>query len=232
MNKQVQKYVELCKECQMNKPKIKTVEPIVVTDTPQHPFDNVSIDTIGPLKIAENGNKYALTMMCDLSKYLVTAPIANKEANTVAKAMFESLISIHGPIKILLSGQGTEFVNSVMKNICDDLKIQHKTSTAYHHETLGSVERNHRVFNEYLRSYLFAKECNSVIHCRKCAENHNVLVCFVTSENFKCINCILSNKNSGTCFNSKHVATDSRCPCRDLQIDAPKIFQIKNNSKN
>lgn len=34
------------------------------------------------------------------------------------------------------------------------MKIEHRTSTAYHHETLGSIERSHREFNRYVRQYL------------------------------------------------------------------------------
>lgn len=154
MNRQIQKYVESCRQCQLNKPKVKTVEPLVATDTPQRPFDKVSIDTIGPLTKSYKDNKYALTMICELSKYLIVAPIANKEANTVAKAMFENLVLIHGPIKLLISDQGSEYVNAIMRQLCEYVGISHKTSTAYHHETLGTVERSHRTFNEYLRTYL------------------------------------------------------------------------------
>lgn len=35
------------------------------------------------------------------------------------------------------------------------LKVKHNFSTTYHHhEILGTVERNHRTFNEYLRAFL------------------------------------------------------------------------------
>lgn len=42
----------------------------------------------------------------------------------------------------------------MVREMCATLKIEHNFSTPYHHETLGTVERNHRNFNEYLRSYL------------------------------------------------------------------------------
>lgn len=67
---------------------------------------------------SQNENKYALTMLCELTKYLIVAPIPNKEANTVAKALFENLILRHGPIRILVSDQGSEYVNFVIKELC------------------------------------------------------------------------------------------------------------------
>lgn len=150
----VKQHVTSCRECQLSKPNAKIIEPMVITETPQKPFDIVIVDTIGPMARSANGNTYAITMMCDLTKYLVTAPIPNKEAKTVAKAIFEKVVLIYGPMKTLLSDQGSEFVNSVMRELCDMLKIKQKTSTAYHHQTVGSVERNHRVFNEYFRTYI------------------------------------------------------------------------------
>lgn len=150
----VKKYVNECEKCQLNKPKHRTVEPLVITDTPSRAFERVTIDTIGPLQRTENNNKYAVTMMCELTKYLVIAPIANKEAGTVAKAIMQNLVLVYGKIDSILTDQGTEYVNSIMNEMCENLGIEKIKSTPYHHETLGTIERNHRVLNEYLRSYL------------------------------------------------------------------------------
>jgi len=34
------------------------------------------------------------------------------------------------------------------------LKIVNITTTAHHHQTVGTIERSHRTFNEYIRSYI------------------------------------------------------------------------------
>lgn len=41
-----------------------------------------------------------------------------------------------------------------MEELCDLLKIEKTHSTAYHRETVGTIERNHRNLNEYLRAFL------------------------------------------------------------------------------
>ena len=49
--------------------------------------------------------------------------IPNKEATTVANAVFEKLILEHGPPSILLSDNGTEFSNDTLAYVCNELGI-------------------------------------------------------------------------------------------------------------
>lgn len=154
MTSDVRAYVRNCELCKKNKPGKAFKEPLILTPTPEKAFDRIQIDTIGPLVRTVSGNEYAVTIMCELSKYLVAVPVHDKSAKTVAKAIVDHCILIYGPIKEILTDQGTEYKNQVFAEICHLLNIQHFTSTAYHHQTLGMVERNHRTFNEYLRSYL------------------------------------------------------------------------------
>lgn len=56
-------------------------------------------------------------------------------------------------MKQMLTDLGTEYRNEVMKELCELMKIDHEFSTAYRHQILGSIERNHRVLNEYVRAY-------------------------------------------------------------------------------
>ncbi|HBK82994.1 MAG TPA: hypothetical protein DDZ41_05260 [Flavobacterium sp.] len=154
MSRDISTYVNNCEKCKLNKPKNKHIEPLQITYTPQKPFELVIVDTIGPLTMSTYGNKYAVTMICDLTKYLITVAIPNKEAKTIAKAIFDNCILTFGPMKKILSDRGTEYVNEITSELFKLFDIEHKTSTAYHHETLGSIERNHRVLNEYLRSFI------------------------------------------------------------------------------
>ena len=57
-------------------------------------------------------------------------------------------------MRTLISDMGTEYRNELLSEICKYLKIRNITSTAYHHQTLETVEKSHRTFNEYVRSYI------------------------------------------------------------------------------
>lgn len=154
MVRDVANHVKTCHHCQTNKTKTHTKTPMCITDTPIQAFDKLSIDTIGPLSITENGNRFALTILCNLSKYLIIIPIQNKEAKTVAKALFENVFLNYGLCYSILTDMGTEYVNNVMSEVSKLLDISHQTSTPYHPQTMGGVERSHRTMNEYLRIYL------------------------------------------------------------------------------
>ena len=57
-------------------------------------------------------------------------------------------------MKTFITDMGTEFKNSTINDLCKYLKIDNLTSTAHHHQTVGTIERSHRTFNEYIRSYI------------------------------------------------------------------------------
>lgn len=125
-----------------------------ITDTPYKPFNKLSIYTIGPLSITENKNKYALTVICNLTKYLIVVPVKNKESITIAKALVENVFLNYGLCQSILSDMGTEYVNKLFQEVTKILQIEHQRATPYHPQTMGGIERSHRTLNEYLRSYL------------------------------------------------------------------------------
>lgn len=154
MTRDVANFIKKCEKCRLNKVKPSNREPLVITPTPQRPFDIIIIDTCGPLTTSQYNNKYAVTIMCDLTKYLIVAAIPNKEAKTVARAIFENFVLIYGPMKHMNSDLGTEYKNEILRELCELLKIKQSFSTAYRHQTVGTIERNHRVLNEYIRAYI------------------------------------------------------------------------------
>jgi len=96
--------------------------PMTMTDIPINAFDRVIVDTTGSLPKSDNGNEYAATLICDLTKYLVDIPIANKSAN--------------GPMKTFISDMETEYTNSILNDLCKYIQIKNITSTAHHHKTV------------------------------------------------------------------------------------------------
>ena len=155
MKTHVQEYIQLCRGCQLKKlVRVKTKQPMVITDTPGAAFDKISMDIVGPLPITEGGNQYILTIQDLLTKYSLAIPLQRTSAIDVADAFTKQFISRFGAPKGLLTDLGTNFTSSLMKALARKFKIREYRTTAYHPQTNGSIERSHHVLTEYLKQYV------------------------------------------------------------------------------
>lgn len=154
MKLDISNYVKQCEICKINKIHRHTREKQVITTTPSKPLEVLSADTVGPFMKTDNGNRYILTLQCNLTKYVIFIPIPTKEATTIAKAIVEHFILIYGKFTELRTDQGTEYNNEILEKICNLLSIKRSFSTAYHPQSIGALERNHRCLNEYLRCFV------------------------------------------------------------------------------
>jgi len=73
-----------------------------------YPTERCSIDLCGPSCLSD-GYKYIFTATCHFSKFVVTAPIRNKEAATVAKCVMGLILCKSGLCFEVLTDQGPEF---------------------------------------------------------------------------------------------------------------------------
>lgn len=164
MRKEVFEYTRKCVKCQLNKAHAKTKQPMTITDTPQKAYDVLELDTVGPL-IPCQGFRYILTMQCVLTKFVVGAPMRTKSAEEIALTLFNNFIYLHGFPKCLKTDNGTEFNNRILAELTRICEVNHRFATAYRPQTMGAVERNHRVINDYFRNYsdLFAQDWTRLI---------------------------------------------------------------------
>ena len=158
MKKDISDYIKNCDKCKYNKIVRHTKQPTIITTTPTKPFEVISADTIGPFTRTNNGNRYILSVQCNLTKYIVLIPIPTKESAIIAKSLVEHFILTYGKFLELRTDQGLEYKNEILKKVCDLLEIKQTFSTAYHPQTIGALERNHRCLNEYLRSFTNAHQ--------------------------------------------------------------------------
>lgn len=151
MQKDVVAYVDKCEQCQKQKYTSMTKEPLTVTTTATTAFEKVYLDVVGPIDRDDDGNCYILTLQCELTKYVEAYPLKSKSTVEVARAFVENFILRYGIPKEIATDRGTEFISSTMDEICKILKISQIMSTAYHHQSIGSLENSHKQLGAYLR---------------------------------------------------------------------------------
>ena len=154
MKKDIQDYIKNCRSCQIKKlTRVKTKQPMLITDTPGAAFDKISMDVMGPLPVTKNNNVYILTIQDLLTKYSIAVPLQVADSLSIAEAFVKEFICIYGAPKALLTDQAPTFFTSLMKTIASYFKIKQYRTTAYYPQSNGSIERSHHVLTEYLKMY-------------------------------------------------------------------------------
>ena len=140
MEKKAKDYVMKCEKCILSKPCRRSPAPIKRYPDVYLPWMRIHVDLIGPLNVTENHNKYILTVIDALSRYVLTEALPNKEAETVVSALVK-LFSKFGIPSQIISDQGREFINRVLVELCEVFKISRNLVTPYHPSANGLIER-------------------------------------------------------------------------------------------
>ena len=88
------------------------------------------------------------------TKYAVMLAIDNKEAATVAKAIFENWVCKFGTPLEFVSDNGREFCNNFAKELYALLKIKHSTTTPYWPQCNSQAEVANKTIQKYLASFV------------------------------------------------------------------------------
>jgi len=85
---------------------------------------------------------------------LEAIPLKDMSAASCADALISGWVSRFGVPSLITSDRGTQFTSAVWEALCNKLGVAHTTTTAYHPQANGLVERAHRQLKEALRSRL------------------------------------------------------------------------------
>lgn len=146
----VKNFILKCEKCQKMKHSRYVKEQMVITTTANAALEKVFLDVVGPIDRDLEDNKYILTIQCELSKFIEAYPLRNKETVSIAKSFVNNFILRFGIPKIIATDRGTEFISSTMEEVCKLLNIEKLSSTAYHHQTVGSLENAHNQLGSFL----------------------------------------------------------------------------------
>lgn len=140
-----------CDACQRTSPKGRTKRvPLGRMPIIDVPFKRVAVDIVGPIKpISATKKQYILVMVDYATRYPEAIALRDIKASTIAEALWNFWTRLGLPDEIL-SDRGTQFTSELMKDVQQLLTIKGLTTTPWHPQTNGMVER----FNGTLKAML------------------------------------------------------------------------------
>jgi hypothetical protein len=154
MDADIAAHLKTCHRCQLRR-QDNCPPPTLLSTLPQptEPNQRVHADLFGPLKTTDSGKKFILCMTDALTKYVELVPLPNKEANTVADAIFSKWFCRFGMPLDLVTDQGKEFCAKLSDDLFKRLGTNHLTTSPHHPQCNSQAEVANKTIAKYLASF-------------------------------------------------------------------------------
>jgi hypothetical protein len=169
LSQDVQEYVRTCAVCQRSKaPRHSKYGKLAPLPIPKDIFEEVSLDFVTGLPPAKDNSGCAfdavLVIVDRFSKMAIYIPaLKTWDAKQFAESYFEQVILRYGMQKGIVSDRGSVFTSAFWTEICYQLQVKRRLSTAFHPQTDGQTERQNQTMEQYLRMFASDKQDNWVL---------------------------------------------------------------------
>ena len=149
MSQTVKKYLA---KCSCSKAKAKKGHRVGRTVTFSHygPLDCLQLDIVGPFPLSNGRNQYWLTLIDRYTRTVELVPIPNRQANTVASAIYKEWITRYGCPLVILSDN--EFRSHIMEELSKLIGATQIHTAPYKPSTNGLCERVHAFASQILQN--------------------------------------------------------------------------------
>ncbi|OBZ81144.1 Pol polyprotein [Choanephora cucurbitarum] len=141
--------VSTCERCQTSGKEILQ-EPLHPIKPECDPFHMISMD-IKHIACSRGNHKYIIVGIDYFTKWVEAEAVVLANSIEVATILLEEIISRHGTPAIILTDNGSPFINDLIRAIRKQFGIKHHRSSPYHPQSNGLVERFNRTVAQGLR---------------------------------------------------------------------------------
>jgi hypothetical protein len=156
----IQTYVRSCHVCNRREPLKKSERAPLCPLPVGTPWENIQVDILGPFPKSNTGAQFVLVCICTFTRWAEYIALKEITAPTTAKALFERIYCRFGSPKHLQSDQGKNFVSVMVKELCKVCGTKQVTSSSYHSQSQGAVERLNQTLSRMISKYVHSSQEN------------------------------------------------------------------------
>ena len=160
MASQIKDYCATCEPCLRRKRRYGNYRAPLIPLTIGMAFERIAVDCLGPLPLTKRGNCYIILFSDYRTKWPEAATVPDIKEQTVARAFYDLIITRHGAPNIILSDRGANFMSRMMREVYAIMNTKKVSTTAYHPQTDGLVERLNATLTIALTNYANSNQDN------------------------------------------------------------------------
>lgn len=150
MSLEVATFVRACHRCQVSKVTWHHHATLRHFPLPNVRFGHVHADFVGPMTASVYGHRYLATFTDRYTRYVVAVPVDGCSADVLEQAFLLHWVAHFGVPTDLTCDRGPAFTAASWMDLCRQLGIRVRSTTAYHPQANGLLERAHRHLKESL----------------------------------------------------------------------------------
>jgi hypothetical protein len=156
MRKDVERFVASCPSCQLLGSRISNLSGESFWINPSGPMDIISIDHIGPMNSANDGEGrggHILVIIDCFSKWTSLYHVKDTSAKAAVQC-FNKFIAMFGEPVHVMSDNGPAFSSNLWNEYLKYIDVKARKTTPYSHQENGIVERANKEVLRHLRAML------------------------------------------------------------------------------
>lgn len=144
MNLDITRYVQSCVSCQGRKGVPDGPPGFLQCIKAEKPFEKMCMDLLGSSPLSDKDNKMIIVAVDYLTKWVELKTKKTGKADDVAEFFVSQIFLRHGAPEKIITDRGKCFVAKLTQAVGKKLHNNHKTTSSYHPQATGAVERmNH-----------------------------------------------------------------------------------------
>jgi transposase InsO family protein len=124
--------------------------PVQQMEVPRRRFSHIHVDLVGPLPVSQDGYSHLFTVVDRSTRWPEAIPLRTTSTKACVEALISGWVARFGVLGDITSYRGVQFSSGLWAGLCQKLGISHHSTTAYHPQSNGRVERFHRQLKDAL----------------------------------------------------------------------------------